>query len=241
MTGSADLPTILRSELPRSVRVHKRRNHLRVSFSSASPQVGILFDFLIKALGVLFGLCFFADAAQAYTDGTALAHTNLAQRYMPWVYSVYTLPMGFIADFALGSPFAGRNGLWLMFLSLATYFSWIALHFCWLVLGRVLSFFDLSTGLYTSIFGRKTSVKFYPDRVVVRGRSYPYAESQTFEISPTDKVRDGRHAHPYENRSQNLNFIHGVKRKRVATIYGVARASEIQNALHYVMQHFSQG
>ena len=92
MTDSVNIPDVPQEELSRSVKIRRNKDHLAVRFSYVGPRGAIIVESLLKLLGVLFGLCFAADVIQGYTTGTAVAHNNLAARYMPWVYQVYSIP-----------------------------------------------------------------------------------------------------------------------------------------------------
>jgi len=232
MTDSVNLPEIPQEELSRRVKVRRKKDHLAVSFSYVGPGGAVLVESLLKIVGVLFGLCFAADVIQGYTTGTAVAHNNLAARYMPWVYQVYSIPKVPIMAAAFGGPDDRLYGLAAAAVSFGAFF-------VWLILDKIVMWFDLIPKFYSAIFASGKTIKFYPDQVVIRGKKYKYAPgNQSFTLEESERVRNRVRAHRFDERSKELLFINGANKIKIAAIYGSDRASVIQNSLSHILEHF---
>ncbi len=231
MTDSDNLPEIPQEQLSRRVKVSRKKDHLAVSFSYIGPRGAVIVEGLLKIIGAIFGLCLVADIIHGLTLGTAFAHGNLAERYMYWVYEVYSIPKVPIMAAALGGPDDRLYGIEFIAVSFGAFFFWS-------ILERIVIWLDLIPKIYSSIFTSSKTIKFYPDRMVLRGKKIPYTDkNQAFELLESEQVRNRVRAHRFDQRSRELIFVNGANRIPIATIYGADRASVIEQSLMHILDH----
>lgn len=231
MTALADLPEVTEGELSRDVTLKRYDDHLKATFYYAGPDSAILAETLLKIMGLLFGIYLLADAAEGYTAGTALAHRSLGASLLPWAYDIYSLPKPFLAELVFGQ-WGSTVGLVSAAVSLGAFL-------IWLVIGQVLSAFEALPKLFARVVRWRRSVSFYPDKIAIGRKQFPLLElNQGFALIESGKVRNRTRKNRMHERSKELVFVNGANRVSIATIYGVDRATGIQNSLQHIKDHF---
>lgn len=231
MTETASLPEIVQEQISNLVKVHRMKDHLTVSFSYGTPGRAVFLENLLFLIVFIFVLCFVSDFIHGYASGGSFAHNNLAERYIPWVYQVYSLPKYPIMVAFFGDPDYRLDKFAATFVSLGAMTVWA-------ILGVIVKNIELIPRLSSALFPKRETIKFFPDHVVLHGQQFPYSDDQQFELEETVRVRNRVRHHNFDARSREITFVNGVNRITVAVVFGADRARLIQNTLHHILGHF---
>lgn len=219
MAGKSRIPP---EQVPRSVYVRDEDNHSEVSFRYMTPGRAKLALVLTNIVSFLIVLCFLSDALDGIVNQQSnLPGPQLAEHYLAPIYLVHRLYMGaaymFLAQF-MGPADSRIVAYLVVFVALLT-------------VRKVISGRRLEPVLWSPLLGKKVTVEFHRDKLLINRDVYKLPGTVSFAERETKETRSRQPRHQFYDLSREITLNYGARQIEIATVFGYDDAIERQAVL----------